>query len=513
MDVTRDNFAKALREFKESIAGCDFVAMDMEMTGLYESKQLTPNRQDTSDERYAKLKRSVESYGVAQVGICLFTWVEAQSDGQYSGYYEAKPFNFNVFPCTSVGAIPVETHFGCKNTAFEFLARNGFDFNKWINSGIPYLRADEAHRLKTDRAGQLLNKRTSFVVDEKHAGFVRDFERALKSFSSSRRKTMSYETANSYERKIIYEVLSKYDTLGARGRLGLIEVFKGSKRAVTLHNLDKLRKLEANIKAAHGFCEIIDVLSAARKLVVGHNMPLDIMHAYSKFHRELPELRADFEQSMLRFLPILIDTKYIIESTPAIKTRYGTSNLDEIAPMLEREASYRSPPASLSHRAQLIRHHPDFVQSASQSMHEAGYDAYMTGATFIRLLKLEGGLDLYAISSPSENTSELVLYRYINKLYQATGDRLYWQLGGSDASRLSPTNVRQPASEGEGAADSFADNANIYESSHDSALAREYGNTTGSSSGLGSTKRANGNNGLLSDVFSQYSLMNINDAV
>ncbi|KAJ2842958.1 hypothetical protein J3B02_005418, partial [Coemansia erecta] len=198
------------------------------------------------------------------------------------------------------------------------------------------------------------------------------------------------------------------------------------------------------------------------------------MHAYSKFYRELPDLRTDFEQSMQRFLPILIDTKYIIESTPAIKTRYGTSNLDEIAPMLEREAGYYSPSSSsmATHRAQLIRHHPGFVQNASQGMHEAGYDAYMTGATFIRLLKLEGGLDLYAISSPSENTSELVLYRYINKLYQAVGDRLYWQLSGSDASRLSPANTRSSASESEG--DSSADNSanNIYKSNHASAQER-----------------------------------------
>ncbi|KAJ2707862.1 hypothetical protein FB645_000426 [Coemansia sp. IMI 203386] len=492
MDVTRDNFAGALKVFKESISGCDFVAMDMEMTGLYESRQLTPNRNDTSDERYAKLKRSVESYGVAQVGICLFTWVESQHDGLGSGYYEAKPFNFNVFPCTSVGAIPVEAHFGCKNTAFEFLSNNGFDFNKWINSGIPYLRADEAHRLKTERAGQLLNKRSPFVIDDKHAEFVRNFERALKGFSSSRRKIMSYDTANSYERKIIYEILSKHDTLGARGRQGLIEIFKGSKRAVSMHNLDKLRKLEANLKTARGFCEIIDVLSAARKLVVGHNMPLDILHAHSKFYKELPELRADFEQSMQRFLPMLIDTKYIIESTPAIKAKYGTSNLDEIAPKLDNEAKYHSLDP-IAHRPQLVRHHPDFALNATQSMHEAGYDAYMTGATFIRLLKLEGGLDLYALSSPSENTSELVLYRYINKLYQAVGDRLYWQLGGPDTSRLSPARSAGAATS-EGETDSSVENSNAYSSSDRDSPAKH--------------------NDLLSlnHMAEQYSFMNINDS-
>ncbi|KAJ2750515.1 hypothetical protein GGI19_005061 [Coemansia pectinata] len=57
-------------------------------------------------------------------------------------------------------------------------------------------------------------------------------------------------------------------------------------------------------------------------------------------------------------------------------------------------------------------------------MHEAGFDAYMTGATFIRLLNLEGELDLSAASV----SSELVLYRYINRLYVALGDELYWNL-------------------------------------------------------------------------------------
>ncbi|KAJ2818896.1 hypothetical protein FBU31_005717, partial [Coemansia sp. 'formosensis'] len=133
MDVTRDNFNQALAEFRLAISTCDFAAIDMEMTGLYEDRARQPNHLDTKNERYSKLLQSVESYGVIQVGICLFSWVDSKPDEckDTSGYYEARPFNFNVFPCTSVGGFPVEAHFGCKNTAFEFLARNSFDFNKW----------------------------------------------------------------------------------------------------------------------------------------------------------------------------------------------------------------------------------------------------------------------------------------------------------------------------------------------------------------------------------------------
>ncbi|KAJ1894815.1 hypothetical protein LPJ66_004962 [Kickxella alabastrina] len=434
MDVTRDNFAKALEEFKQAIGGCDFVAIDMEMTGLYETKKLQPSRLDTANERYSKLKRSVESYGVIQVGICLFTWVDTQDENS-GGFYEARPFNFNVFPCTSVSGIPVEAHFGCKNTAFEFLARNSFDFNKWVYSGIPYMRSEEARQLKAERTSMLTNRQPRAEVDERHHVFVRDLERVLKVFVASREKTMRHETANSYQRKLVYELVASHDTLGARSRPGFIEVFKGTKKTMAQHTAHKLRQLAASIEEARGFCAIIDLLSAARKPVVGHNMPLDILHAYSKFYRQLPESRVEFESAVLRFLPVLIDTKYIIESTPGIKAKYGTSNLDEIAPVLEKEASASGSASGGdgdgdggSGKRALIRNHANFTRDVSRNMHEAGYDAYMTGATFIRLLHLEGGLNLSA-GADCEDGRELVLYRYINKMYLAINDAMFWQLG------------------------------------------------------------------------------------
>ncbi|KAJ1894015.1 hypothetical protein LPJ66_005427 [Kickxella alabastrina] len=449
MDVTRDNFAKALEEFRQAIGGCDFVAIDMEMTGLYETKQLQPSRLDTTNERYSKLKRSVESYGVIQVGICLFTWVDTQDESS-GGFYEARPFNFNVFPCTSVSGIPVEAHFGCKNTAFEFLARNSFDFNKWVYSGIPYMRSEEARQLKAERTSMLTNRQPRAEVDERHRVFVRDLDRVLKTFVASREKTMRHETANSYQRKLVYELVASHDTLGARSRPGFIEVFKGTKKTMAQHTAHKLRQLAASIEEARGFCAIIDLLSAARKPVVGHNMPLDILHAYSKFYRQLPESRVEFESAVLRFLPVLIDTKYIIESTPGIKAKYGTSNLDEIAPVLEKEAlalasalgsassgDGAGPGAGVgdgdggsgsgSGKRALIRNHANFTRDVSCNMHEAGYDAYMTGATFIRLLHLEGGLNLSA-GADCEDGRELVLYRYINKMYLAISDAMFWQL-------------------------------------------------------------------------------------
>ncbi|KAJ2584683.1 hypothetical protein GGH95_000219 [Coemansia sp. RSA 1836] len=454
MDVTRDNFAHALAEFRQAISACDFAAIDMEMTGLYEDRAHQPSRLDSKNERYTKLLQSVETFGVIQVGICLFSWVESQPDARRdtsTGYYEARPFNFNVFPCTSVGGFPVEAHFACKNTAFEFLARNSFNFNKWVYQGVPYLNAAQADRIRTDRVSLLTKRQPQMEVDEQHKPFVKSLEAALRKFMKSKgERLLRYETANSYQRKLVYDIVARHNTLGTRSRNGCIEILKGTRKAMAKHVAQKIHALNASVNEARGFCQIIDLLSAARKPVVGHNMLLDIMHAYSKFYQPLPASRAGFGKDLARFLPILIDTKYIIESTPAIKARYRTSNLDEIAPMLEQETVR-------NHTHGMIRNHPRFTHDVTHTMHEAGFDAYMTGATFIRLLNLEGGLDLSAAAV----SSELVLYRYINRLYVALGDELYWNLaddGARETRACLATDGLDAADDGTGSTVSLSDN-------------------------------------------------------
>ncbi|KAJ2503231.1 hypothetical protein GGH96_000483 [Coemansia sp. RSA 1972] len=396
MDVTIDNFGQALTEFTAAIGACDFAALDMEMTGLYESREFQPSRDDSCDERYAKLKRSVEAFGVVQVGICLYTW---KADGD-SGFYEAQPFNFNVFPASTVGA---DAGFSSRASALAFLAKNSFDFNKWVYQGIPYLRTSTADSMRAERTRLLTRRKRSVAPDERHTKFAADVECALAAFIKSSEPTLRYELTNSYERKLVHDAVASHDTLGTRSRMGAIEVFKGTPRSMARHIAHKIKAFNSSVDDAHGFTRIIDLLSASRKPIIGHNMLLDVLHALQKFVSDLPPLRTDVERDIAQFLPVLIDTKYIIESTPSVKARYGTSSLDEIAPVLEQEGN-----AS-------IRFHPRFTRNVSHSMHEAGYDAYMTGATFIRLLKLDGSIDL-------------AIYKYVNRLYAATAEGIYWDI-------------------------------------------------------------------------------------
>lgn len=61
--------------------------------------------------------------------------------------YKQRSYNFYVFPhpCDKV----VDTRFLCQASSIAFLAKQGFDFNKLFNHGIPYLtKYDEEKLLK-----------------------------------------------------------------------------------------------------------------------------------------------------------------------------------------------------------------------------------------------------------------------------------------------------------------------------------------------------------------------------
>ena len=70
-----------------------------------------------------------------QVGICTF---HADDSAGTSGYV-ARPFNFYVFPDQKSARARIVMHASTAN----FHKGNGFDFQKWISAGVPFLSAAE----------------------------------------------------------------------------------------------------------------------------------------------------------------------------------------------------------------------------------------------------------------------------------------------------------------------------------------------------------------------------------
>ena len=71
MNVDCKNFSDAAAKFEKALSSCDFVAVDLEFSGLYGDD--APGPADTIAQRYAKHAAAVRQFGVVQVGLCLFS--------------------------------------------------------------------------------------------------------------------------------------------------------------------------------------------------------------------------------------------------------------------------------------------------------------------------------------------------------------------------------------------------------------------------------------------------------
>ena len=72
--VTVTNFYSVMEELQPLVRASDFVAVDLEMTGVTSAPWREAFEFDRSDVRYSKVKDSAEKFAVVQFGVCPFRW-------------------------------------------------------------------------------------------------------------------------------------------------------------------------------------------------------------------------------------------------------------------------------------------------------------------------------------------------------------------------------------------------------------------------------------------------------
>ena len=136
-NVTRRNFAESLEQLKGQLAGADFVAVDLEMTGVESTKWRRNLELDSYETRYQNLKHSAEKFAVWQCGVCPFKWSATKKK------WIAYPYNFFVFPRNELQLELPSRGFFAQTTSLEFLTKHRFDFNECIYDGISYLSHEQ----------------------------------------------------------------------------------------------------------------------------------------------------------------------------------------------------------------------------------------------------------------------------------------------------------------------------------------------------------------------------------
>lgn len=96
MDTYRENFGEVWPQIEEAIAGCDYLVLDFEMSGInLTDPAFRHNYADTPAERYAKMRPVASRYNIIQLGLCTFT----KGKGGKGKEEELVARPYNIYTC------------------------------------------------------------------------------------------------------------------------------------------------------------------------------------------------------------------------------------------------------------------------------------------------------------------------------------------------------------------------------------------------------------------------------
>ncbi|XP_060755317.1 poly(A)-specific ribonuclease PARN isoform X2 [Neoarius graeffei] len=394
------------------------------------------NGMDTPEERYSKLRKHSMDFLLFQFGLCAFRYDQSQSK------YFTKAFNFYIFPKPFSRASP-DIKFICQSSSIDFLASQGFDFNKVFRNGIPYLNQGEESQLREqyeERRSQNNGVGTpSYVsptsgkgpmnIPEEHKDFINRVVEKVEALLNNSEKTVDLEPCSGFQRKLIYQTLNwkfpkglHIETVENEKKERFIQISQVDEEERKRIEQQKYEREQEELNDAVGFSRVIHAISKSGKLVVGHNMLLDVMHTIHQFYCPLPEELDDFKEVAMCVFPRLLDTKLMASMQP-FKERITNTSLAELEKQL-KEKPFKAPRVECSEGFQSY-------DTASEQLHEAGYDAYITGLCFISMANYLGSF----LTPPRAHISahSELLEPFYNKLFlMRVVDIPYLNISGPD---------------------------------------------------------------------------------
>ncbi|XP_077843227.1 poly(A)-specific ribonuclease PARN isoform X3 [Macaca mulatta] len=422
MEIIRSNFKSNLHKVYQAIEEADFFAIDGEFSGISDGPSVSAltNGFDTPEERYQKLKKHSMDFLLFQFGLCTFKYDYTDS--------KSSP----------------DVKFVCQSSSIDFLASQGFDFNKVFRNGIPYLNQEEERQLReqydekrsqANGAGALsyVSPNTSkcpVTIPEDQKKFIDQVVEKIEDLlQSEENKNLDLEPCTGFQRKLIYQTLSwKYpkgihvETLETEKKERYIVISKVDEEERKRREQQKHAKEQEELNDAVGFSRVIHAIANSGKLVIGHNMLLDVMHTVHQFYCPLPADLSEFKEMTTCVFPRLLDTK-LMASTQPFKDIINNTSLAELEKRL-KEIPF-SPP-----KVESAEGFPSY-DTASEQLHEAGYDAYITGLCFISMANYLGSF----LSPPKIHVSarSKLIEPFFNKLFlMRVMDIPYLNLEGPD---------------------------------------------------------------------------------
>ncbi|XP_071596585.1 poly(A)-specific ribonuclease PNLDC1 isoform X1 [Heliangelus exortis] len=424
MDVGAAGFERSLPLMQGRIHRAAFLALDMEFTGLHStfSQNNKPSLFDSPAERYLKARQSVQRFTVTQFGLAIFS-------NENANKYVVHSYNFFLFPST-LGVTDVE--FTLSASSIQFLSHYGFDYNKFLKDGIPYMNEVQEKMLSQ----HLLEG--SWKVS---SGLDRDaLKKAIDEVTcwiatAKEEETMTLQDLSGYQmievQLVLRHALQNIWTQPLGDRKVMVKKVSPQHRRLLENSSYDFCQKDLILMSARGFTNLFRTLVKAKKPLVGHNMLMDLMHLHDKFYKPLPESYEEFKRNIHNLFPVLIDTKTVTKSIWKQCLFPRASNLLEVYTVLCSSSLNPEDPM-----CPVIAFASDCSRYAEKkSPHEAGYDAFLCGSVLLKSahLLLCRSTDDGVKADPSFSQYLSVLAEYLNKVNFIRGGVSSINFSGEDA--------------------------------------------------------------------------------
>lgn len=406
-DVDCDNFTPELvAQFGRDVAECELISLDLEMSGItFPSDQ--QSGADSVPLRYQNLKSVVSSFGIIQVGIALFV----------GGI--AKVYNFYVFPRPvtegSVNSIPLVT---LCSASINFNRQHGMDFGRWISRGITWVNAKTEAELKTPSAswdkffaGYSMEPCNTEEYLQQESAIMESIQEFIEDSSVATMRVPFVHGGQKLVKLLLYRVHQQFPNLR------LIEEVSGGGSCRSLS-----KKSESEILFDYtGFRQIWNLITHTNKPLVLHNGMLDLLFCFQAFEADLPAEIDSFKRSVRELFPGgIYDTRLIALESGTVPS--GGAALETLIDVLKSDTA----------AAVQIVNSGKYSDAIGQ-VHEAGYDALITGQVFKALQARIGDMQpwrncvcvnrcLWTLSIDTLDTDRLVVENGKNRLVHALSD-------------------------------------------------------------------------------------------
>ncbi|XP_036742643.1 poly(A)-specific ribonuclease PNLDC1 isoform X1 [Manis pentadactyla] len=380
MEIGADEFEQNLPLLQELVLGADFVGLDIEFTGL--RSNLSRSQQislfDLPSDWYLKTRQNVQKFTICQIGLSMFSSIEGESNK-----YVAHSCNFFLFP-TTFGTL--DSEFSFQASSVQFLNQYGFDYNKFLKKGIPYMNEEQEKKITHN----ILTRkwRTHSSLDKDQIKIVIDeVTRWLDLAEEGDWMTLpGIAGFQAFEVQLVLrQALPNVWTVLTDQGVVVKRVSKQHRWCLenTSCGQEASWKEKKILLSARGFSVFFQMLVKAQKPLVGHNMMMDLLYLHEKLFRPLPESYDQFKLNIHNLFPVLIDTKNVTKNIWKEMNFPRVSSLSEVYEVLNSDLNpTKNSGPVIVHASKCEK----YVET--KYPHEAAYDAFLCGSVFLKVAHL-----------------------------------------------------------------------------------------------------------------------------